>query len=71
MLSTRAITIVASMPLIQESEKEIQLCNFKIICDFQEHQQNKTFYLTPKLNILSEHVKSARLNNSKIDFIIL
>ncbi|WP_299335585.1 YbbR-like domain-containing protein [uncultured Psychroserpens sp.] len=45
--------------------------DFKIECDYNTVLKTKTSYFTPKLIINSDHIKSAKLKQNKVEYIIV
>ncbi|WP_034057873.1 YbbR-like domain-containing protein [Lacinutrix jangbogonensis] len=52
-----------------ESYNTITINDFEVVCDFNEHT-NKLSYLTPKLVKSSKAIKTSRLHEQKIEYII-
>lgn len=52
-----------------ENYNKITVDDFDVICDFKEHN-NKSTYLTPKLIKSPKTIKTARLHEQKIEYII-
>lgn len=51
--------------------KEVKSYDFKIECDYNEIINSNTSYLTPKLIVNTEKVKSAELKQNKVSYIIV
>ena len=52
-----------------ESFNAISIDDFKVVCDFNEHN-SKSSYLTPRLIKAPKTIKSSRLHQQKIEYII-
>jgi hypothetical protein len=52
-----------------ESYNAITLDDFEVVCDFKEHSSNSS-YLTPKLIQAPKAIKTSRLHQQKIEYII-
>ena len=52
-----------------ESYNNISVDDFEVICDFKEHN-SKSSYLTPKLLKFPKAIKTSRLHEQKIEYII-
>ena len=48
---------------------EISVKDFKVVCDYGKVSNNQTFLL-PELDKITQNVKSAKINQQHIDFII-
>ena len=47
----------------------ISVKDFKVVCDYNKVSNNQTFLL-PELDKITQNVKSAKINQQHIDFII-
>ncbi len=64
-------TVLVSYYVSLENYKKIKALDFKIICDYAEvKNQDRTFF-TPQLVTKPKLVKSAKMNQSKVEFIII
>lgn len=62
-------TINVSFYTSLESYKTIKANDFEVVCDFKEHN-SKLSYLSPKLVKSPKSIKTARLHQQKIEYII-
>ncbi|MDG5491719.1 YbbR-like domain-containing protein [Psychroserpens sp. SPM9] len=54
-----------------EAYNDIKVTDFKIECDYKEALQLNNSFFTPQLISLSEQVKSAKMKQNKVEFIIV
>ena len=62
--------IKVSYYLSLSNYKEVISSDFSIECDYDEAVKSENFYFTPKLIVNSSKVKSARLKQNKVEYII-
>ncbi|WP_452223037.1 CdaR family protein [Lacinutrix chionoecetis] len=62
-------TVTVSYYTNLTSFKAVNIEDFKVICDFKE-RNSQSAYLTPKLVASPKNIKSARLHEQKIEYII-
>lgn len=65
----KAIKVVYYVSL--ENYKNVKATDFKIVCDFAEAQDRNQSYFIPKLTIENNKVKSARMKQDKVEYIIV
>ena len=62
--------IKVSYYLSLNNYKEVKSSDFSIECDYNETVKSENFYFTPKLVVHSSKVKSARMKQNKVEYII-
>ena len=53
-----------------ENYKSIRPSDFKIECDFNDAKQNKASFLTPQLTVKTRKVKTGKLKQDKVEYVI-
>ncbi len=64
-------TVLVSYYVSLENYKKVKALDFKVVCDYNEVKNRDNTFFTPQLVTIPKFVKSAKIKQNKVEFIII